>query len=280
MSEAKQLSGEQLSELFSLIRGADSVELKLTVPDAERRETIAALQIDPLDAQIRQVVFFDTPDLALNGVGVVVRARRVQGVGDDSVVKLRPVVPESIPTELRRTNDFVVEVDAMPGGFVCSGSYKGKLGRSDVRPVLFGERPIRKLFSKSQRAFLAKHAPEGTNLDDLAVLGPINVLKVKFNPPELVRKMVAELWFYPDGSHILELSTKCPPSDAFTVAAECRALLADRGIDTGGEQQTKTRDGAGVLRRHAGLSQPSEATRNPRLPVELSGVLALRADTR
>ena len=50
--------------------------------------------MDPLDAQIRQVFFFDTPDLALNQAGVVVRARRVQGKGDDSVVKLRPVVPE------------------------------------------------------------------------------------------------------------------------------------------------------------------------------------------
>jgi inorganic triphosphatase YgiF len=35
--------------------------------------------MDPLDAQIGQVVFFDTPDLTLNTHGVVVRARRVQG---------------------------------------------------------------------------------------------------------------------------------------------------------------------------------------------------------
>ena len=49
--------------------------------------------MDPLGAQIRQVFFFDTPDLALENAGVVVRARRVQGKGDDSVVKLRPVVP-------------------------------------------------------------------------------------------------------------------------------------------------------------------------------------------
>jgi inorganic triphosphatase YgiF len=35
--------------------------------------------MDLLDAQIGQVVFFDTPDLTLNTHGVVVRARRVQG---------------------------------------------------------------------------------------------------------------------------------------------------------------------------------------------------------
>jgi hypothetical protein len=49
------------------------------------------------------------------------------------------------------------------------------------------------------------------------------------------------LWFYPDGSHILELSTKCAPADAFRVAAETTAFLSDRGVNTSGEQQTKTR---------------------------------------
>jgi hypothetical protein len=53
---------------------------------------------------------------------VVVRARRTQRKGDDSVVKLRPVVPDKLPRELRKWASFGVEVDAMPGGFVCSGS--------------------------------------------------------------------------------------------------------------------------------------------------------------
>ena len=52
--------------------------------------------------------------------------------------------------------------------------------------------------------------------------------------------MVAEMWLYPDGSRILELSTKCQPSEAFQVAAEARAFLHDRGVDLSGEQQTKT----------------------------------------
>ena len=52
---------------------------------------------------------------------------------------------------------------------------------------------------------------------------------------------MAELWLYPDGERILELSTKCLPGEAFQVAAETRAFLADRGVDLYGEQQTKTR---------------------------------------
>ena len=236
-----QLDGKQLAELMKLIEGADSVELKLTIPDAESRNTMRALELDPIEAQIRQVVFFDTPDLQLNNAGLVVRARRSQGAPDDSVIKLRPVVPSELPADLRQTTDFNVEVDAMPGGYVCSASYKGKIAAGDVKQALRGELPIRKLFSKSQRAFYGSHAPDGIALDDLHMLGPITVIKLKWQPVDFKRRMVAELWFYPDGSRILELSTKCMPSEAFQVAAEARAFLAMKDVDTGGEQQTKTK---------------------------------------
>ena len=66
-----------MTELQELIAGADSVELKLTVPESEQRSALAALGLDPLDAQVRQVYFFDTADLALDSAGVVVRARRI-----------------------------------------------------------------------------------------------------------------------------------------------------------------------------------------------------------
>ena len=81
--------------------------------------------MDPMDAFMRQVFFFDTPTLDLDRAGVVVRARRTQGKPDDSVVKLRPVVPAELPAEVREHKSFGVEVDALPGGFVCSGSFKG-----------------------------------------------------------------------------------------------------------------------------------------------------------
>jgi hypothetical protein len=237
----KPLTGAQLAEMLKLLKGADSIELKLTVPAGEQRSAIQALGIDPLDAQVRQIVFFDTLDLDLDNVGVVVRARRVQGKGDDSVVKLRPVVPDDLPSSLRKSPDFGVEVDAMPGGFVCSGSFKATWGPSAVKNVLFGERPIRKLFTPGQRAFYAAHAPEGLGLDDLRPLGPITAMKLKFQPKEFPRPMVVELWFYPDGSRILELSTKALPNEGFQVAAEARAYLSGRGVNISGEQQTKTR---------------------------------------
>jgi hypothetical protein len=236
-----QLTAEQLTELLQIIPSSDSVELKVTVPESSHRSTIAALEMDPLDAQIRQVFFFDTPDLALERAGVLVRARRMQGKGGDTVVKLRPVVPQDLPADLRQSPAFVVEVDAMPGGFVCSGTLKNRVNPQEVREVAAGRFPLRKLFTKQQRALVAEHGPEGLNLDDLSLLGPIFVLKLPFFPATLRQRLVAEMWLYPDGSRILELSTKCLPSEIGPVLADTQRFLDERGIDRSGDQQAKTR---------------------------------------
>jgi hypothetical protein len=232
--DAPRLTDDDLARVMDLIKDSDSVELKLTVPDA------ASLKLDPLDAEIRQVFFFDTPRLTLYEHGVVVRARRAQRKGDDSVVKLRPVVPSELPGRVRKRPEFAVEVDFIPGAFVCSGSMKGVPG-VDVRKAVAGQKPLSKLFSKAQRALYAEHAPEGVALDDLSVLGPIFVLKLKFAPKGFVRRFVAEMWLYPDDSRIIELSTKCGSQEAFEIAAEMRAFLTKRGVDFAGEQEPKTR---------------------------------------
>lgn len=234
------LSDEALVEMLSLMKGAGSVELKLTIPESAQRSTVLALGMDPLGAQVRLVSFYDTPDLQLEGAGVVVRSRRVAGKGDDSVVKLRPVVPSELPRKVRESPWCMIEVDAMPGGFVCSASMKG-VPDTPVRDVTAGTAPLRKLYSKEQRAFFAEHAPDGIGFEDLTLLGPIFVLKLKAAPLGYAGKMVVELWLYPDGTRILELSTKCTPDQAFQVAAETRAFLTERDIEIGGAQTTKTR---------------------------------------
>ena len=243
---APTLSQDALVDLLSLVKGADSVELKLTIPESSQRSTIEALGMDPLGAQVRLVYFFDTPDLTLERAGVVVRARRVAGKGDDSVVKLRPVVPSDLPSDVRESQMCMVEVDAMPGGYVCSASLKGCRSTA-VQDVAAGSAPLRKLYSKEQRAFFAAHAPDGIGFEDLSLLGPIFVLKLKATPQGYARKMVVELWLYPDGARILELSTKCAPEEAFQVAAESRAFLAERNIKVGGAQTTKTRKALGFF---------------------------------
>ena len=134
----------------------------MTVVPDQHRATVASLPIDPVEAQPRQVYFFDTPDLRLNQAGVVVRARRIQGGRGDTVVKLRPVVPAELPEELRKSTAFNVEVDVLPGLFgVCSASLKGRIPGAEIREAVRGEIPLRKLFTKDQRAFYKEHAPAG-----------------------------------------------------------------------------------------------------------------------
>ena len=78
-------------------------------------------------------------------------------------------------------------------------------------------------------------------LDDLQILGPIPTLRVKFQSEGYKRPMVGELWLYPDGSQVIELSTKTKPSEAFQAGVEWRAFLDSKDIDISGEQQTKTK---------------------------------------
>ena len=180
----------------------------------------------------------------------MVRARRTQGTADDTVVKLRPVIPGELPPRLRQREDFVVEVDGMPGGYVCSASFKGK-ARTDVAAAAAGQEPLRKLFTKQQKAFFADHAPNGLKMDDLSVLGPVNTLKLKLVPAGFDRKLAVELWFYPNGTRILELSTKCAPAEWLATATSARTFLIEKGVDLEAEQTTKTRT---ALEYFAGLA--------------------------
>ncbi len=255
-SNGGRLTNAQLTEMMQLIRGADSVELKVSVPAEAHRATIQGLPLDPVEAQPRQVFFFDTPDLALNKAGLVVRARRIQGGRGDTVIKLRPVVPDTLPPDLRRDKAFNVEVDALPGGFVCSASFKGRSTGDDIRDAVAGKKRLSKIFSKEQRRFFRDRAPKKFDLDALTPLGPTFLLKGRFEAQTSIdrkaplRSIVAEMWLYPDGSRILELSTKCLPAEALGVAAETRAYLAERGVPLSAVQQTKTK---AALEYYSGL---------------------------
>ncbi len=236
-----ELSRSQIGEVLTILKDVNSVELKMVAPMETHRATVRKLGVDPIEAEVRQAYFFDTPNLDLNKAGVVVRARRIQGGGGDTVVKLRPVDPAAIDKELRRSASFKTEVDAVPGGFVCSGSFKGRCTAQEVLEAVEGKAPLDRLFSKEQRAFYKAHAPKGITLGSLATFGPTFVLKTRQWVERLDRRLVVEMWLFPDGSRNLEISTKAEPAEAFQVAQATKAYLRDIGIDLTGNQQTKTR---------------------------------------
>ncbi len=236
-----RLSTDEMAELMEVVSQVDSLEIKVTIPADAHRATIRGLPLDPVEAEPRQVFFFDTPGLDLYQAGIVLRARRIRGGAGDTVIKLRPVVPAELSDELRHSGSFSIEVDIMPGKFVCSGSLKGKATGEEVLEAAAGERSLRKLFSKEQRAFFRDRAPADVDLDATATLGPTFSLKSVFWPRSLDRKLVAEYWLYPDGSRLLEVSTKCAPGEALSVAGQVRGYFAKKGIPVVGGQETKTR---------------------------------------
>ena len=158
-SDVPAASSLDIGRMLELIKGSTSVELKMTVPDKGHRAAIRGLGFDPVEAQPRQAYFFDTPDLALSKAGMIVRARRIQGGRGDTVVKLRPVDPATIDKSLRRSQGFKIELDAMPGGFVCSASLKGVCTAQEALDATAGGARLSSLFSKEQRGFYAAHAP-------------------------------------------------------------------------------------------------------------------------
>ena len=79
--EQQRLTDVQLNGDDAPDQGRRLVELKVTVPPTAQRATIEGLPLDPVESQPRQVFFFDTPDLALDRAGLVVRARRIQAAG-------------------------------------------------------------------------------------------------------------------------------------------------------------------------------------------------------
>jgi len=236
------LPPKKMKELLHLVRNSKSIEIKVSVPMAAHQRTALSMGLDPVESQPRQVYFFDTPDQALNRAGLIVRARRIQGGIADTVIKLRPVDPAAIDAELKRSSAFKVEVDAMPDGtFMCSASYKGDATGQEVLDVTEGRSSLRSLFSKEQRAFYDAHAPAGLDMKSLRVQGPILVLRTKHRPKEFPRGMTVELWLWKDGKHILELSTKALPAEAFQAGLEFRGYLEEHGVDLGTKQETKTR---------------------------------------
>jgi hypothetical protein len=232
-----RLPPRKLDRLLDSARRADHVELKLVVPADAHEATCTSLGVDFADASARQVYYLDTSDLQLEQRGVVARIRSFERRCDDSVVKLRPFIPGKLPARVRRSKRLGVEIDAMPGRFVRTAAIGRRLGKQQVRKTLRDGLPLRALFTAEQLSLL----PGRVSIDDLRLFGPVDVRRVKVFPQGADFRLAVERWTYPDGSGILELSTRCAARSAVRVAAQLASVLRAYEIDLTGRQQTKTR---------------------------------------
>jgi len=234
------ISGDDLAQVMGGSAVARRIELKVTFPVAGQCANIEGIGHDPLEAQPRHALYFDTPDLALNRAGLVVRALRIQGGRAETVVKLLSVAPSVIEAQLSGSDALVVEADSTPEGFVCAISVKGRCSGRDVQDVAAGAAPLRTLLSPEQCAYYDARAPAGITLESLTTLGPVLLFRTKRRSKVLDRRLVVEEWLHPDGAHVLELSTKCTLDECSQVSAQLRALLASHGLTASSDQATRT----------------------------------------
>jgi hypothetical protein len=155
------------------------------------------------------------------------------------VVKLRPLVPGSVPDAVRRSPGFTAEVDLTPGGFVCSGSLKASTGVCDVDRIAARGRGLEALFTLPQLALLAAHVPEEITADTLAVYGPVDVRRVRLRPAGLSYPLDVQQWNYPDGTRLLELSTRSNADDLIEVTSRTARFLEQYGIRRSKTRPTK-----------------------------------------
>jgi hypothetical protein len=231
----------ELTRSLELDPAVETVEMKITARAVDEDLVLSVLEREGAEPESREVYFFDTQGLALFEAGIVLRARLVRDGADDSTVKLRPVVPDEIADEWKRTSGFEIEIDAVGDELVCSAKLSVEQERGEIAEVAAGERQPRKLFADEQERLLEEHGPVGIGWDDLSVLGPVDVREWEIEPNGLGHEVTVEEWVLPDGSDLVELSIKVEPGKAAEASREFAEYLRSRAIDTEGDQQTKTR---------------------------------------
>lgn len=219
------VSSERVAHLIRLWRGDQRARFTLSTPDPDHRSAVTSLGLDLLDARLRQIHFFDTRDVSLTRHGIRVWLARTQRCAATVGVTRCPPVPEDV---LHQAHGLRIEIDAVPGGYRWAAATRSAVDDADARAAIAGRYPVGRLFTKRQRALFAASTSDS---DSLALLGSITVLRMRFAPTGLSRWCLAELRTYPNGSRVLELTTKCDLASIFDVAAETRALLDTHGID-------------------------------------------------
>jgi hypothetical protein len=230
--------------------GTDAIEVKVTVIERQEEEVLERFGLDRGKAERRRIYFYDTPKLTLYKKGIVLRARE-SGDGCDSTVKIRPVEPGKVDASWRKKAGFKIEADAVGKKVIRSASFTTDQRDKEIEEVASGSRPIEKLFTGDQEAFLAELSPVTVEFGSLVALGPVASLRWKFEDEGLPYEVCAEEWRLPNGHDLLELSIKSTTQQAAASRAAFEGFLRELGFEVDGGQETKTRAALTYLARGA-----------------------------
>jgi hypothetical protein len=217
------------------------VELKITVRVEDEDDVLARARRADAVPETREVFYFDTPGLELFDAGVVLRARLAHDGPDDSTVKVRPVDPKELSPEWLTHPRLELEVDVDGAEYVYSAKLSSDQDRGGVDAVSSGDREIRTLFTAEQMRLLDEEAALPVGWDELGVLGPVGVRKWELEEEGFPYGIDVEEWVLPDRSNLVELSITVDPAEGVEANSRFVELLREQGLDTEGDQKTKTR---------------------------------------
>ena len=232
---------ETQGKITKRVSGVDAIEIKATIPDARIENALTRFNLSLDNDEERYIYFFDTPAFDLLKAGIIARARRVIGEEHDSTIKFRPVIPEEVSDKWRNYNGFKIEADASEKGIVKSASFTMPVKNGLIKAIVEGKKPIAKLYTKEQEAFLAEMGSNPIDFSALTILGPLKAHRWKFEVPACPWKITAELWRREDGARLMEVSIKTPTVQAAVAIGGFKAFLAEVGAEHDRDQQTKTR---------------------------------------
>jgi hypothetical protein len=233
-------SAEALACLAASGAHADSVELKahLTPPAGAAAEALTGRRAPTWS--VRQTYLLDTEVLDLLRAGVEIRLRRrARGRFDlaVSVHRAGTARGRAVPRGAR------VEYDVVPGGVWQDIEVRREIDASLAAAVIAGSAKARDLLSGTQCAWACGGGSETVDdarLSELKVHGPLVVRRVKVTAAAGLRRADLEHFRFPSGRELVELSTRCEPSEVAVTVAGFEELLAGRDVVVAPQYCTKT----------------------------------------
>ena len=220
---------------------ADSVELKaLLVPPAEWVAEALTGRTEPTWSA-RRMYLLDTAALDLVGIGVEVRLRRRARGRYDLAVSVRRNGGRARATTPPAAR---VEFDVVPGALWQDIEVRSEIEATTAAKVIDGLVEPRELLSPAQRSWArvgGREVLDDAALKALVVHGPLVVHRVKVTARALgLARADLEHFRYPGGQELVELSTRCTPSEVATTAAAFERLLEEREVPLAPTYRTKT----------------------------------------
>ena len=232
----------------------DTIKIKATIAADEVDAALAAYRLSASAARSQEIYFCEQPSplglLPLLDAAIILGVRHHPTGPGNVTVKLRPCQPGQLGgrwSTFRRSPDHELRIkgDWANDRRIVAASLVYSVPGDHLRQALDSRPPdLSRLFSTSQRRFLAECTIVDPGLDDLYLLGPVNVRQWRRREPRY--DITAERWTvpipgHPSGLDLLELSVTAEPEDAGLVQPAFLATIRHRGLDPHAFQQTKTR---------------------------------------